>query len=162
LVPSDDPVGFTVVIYNEYGGPTSGTVSGLVYCDINFNTTKDVLRNCYRCNLKSLTGELTKQNDKDHQPSYDFILEAQTKNDTCWQLDINTFFLLNGDYTLTINATWEGVQHSIVVNESIGVLDFVVQNEWWMSILPWAVPLGAVMCAAVVTVVYMRFSKTRI
>jgi hypothetical protein len=161
LVSSDDSVESTIVMYNKYGEPTSGTISGLVYCDINFNKTKDVLRSCYRCNLKSLTGKLTKQIDTDHQLSYDSILEARTMNDTCWRLDINTFFISNGNHTLTINATWEGVQHLVVVNESVGVLAFEIQNNWWMSILPWAVPLGAAICAAIITVVYMRFNKIR-
>lgn len=162
LVSPDDIVEPTIALYEKYGEPISGVLSGLVYCDINFNVTTDILRSCFRCNLESVTGYVAKQVDTEGPVLRDFILEARAVNDTCWRLDISTFLFTNGDYRLTINATWKAVQYPFVVDDSIGVLYFTVRNSWWMSILPWAVPLGAAICAAVITVAYMQFNRSRL
>ena len=161
LVSSDDSVESTIAIYEKYGGLTSGTLSGLIYVDVNFNVTIDVLRNCYRCNLISVTGEMTNK-DNANQVLYDSILVARTVNATCWRLDITTFWFANGNYSLAINATWKAVQQSLFVDESIGVLYFNIQNSWWMSILPWAVPLGAAIFAIIITVTYTRLNRKKL
>jgi len=161
LVHSNDFVETTVTIYERNGGRASGTISGLNYCEINFNATTDVLRDCYRCNLASVIGEMVEVVDTEHQVSHSTIIKAQIVNDTCWRLDINTFLFANGNYRLNINATWEGIQHSVVVSEFIEALYFNIQNSWWILMIPWAVPLGAVICAAVIIVTYTRFNKTK-
>jgi hypothetical protein len=158
LVSSDDFVESTVVIYEKYGGIASGTLSGLTYCDIDFNVTTDVLRGCYRCNLESVMGEMV---DTDNQPSHDTILQARIVNSSCWRLDINTFLFTNGNYSLSINATWKGVRCSLVVNEFIDALNFNIENSWWMSILPWTMPLGAMIGAVIITVAYTQLNKTK-
>jgi len=157
LLNSNDFVEITVIIKEKNGERASETISGLNYCEINFNATTDVLRDCYRCNLASVKGEIV---DMEHQPQHGTVLEAQIVNDTCWRLDINTFLFANGNYRLNINATWEGVQHSIVISELIEVLYFNIQNSWWVLIIPWAVPLGAIICAAIIIVTYTKFNKT--
>jgi hypothetical protein len=153
LLSSEDFVESTIAVYEKFGGSTSGTLSGLIYLDINFNATSGVLRDCRRCNLKSVIGEIV---DTDHQAPHSTVLQARIANCTCWRLDINTFLFANGNYRLTINTTWEGV------NESIEMLYFNVQNSWWMSILPWAIPLGAVICAAIFIVAYNKINRIRL
>ncbi|MDH4213168.1 MAG: hypothetical protein OEV85_04545 [Candidatus Thorarchaeota archaeon] len=161
LVSSDDFVKSTVEIYEKYGGRASETLSGLAYCDVNFNITTNVLRDCYQCNLESVTGEIVEQVDTDHQVLYDAILQARAVNNTCWRLDINTFLITNGNCRLMINATWEGVHNSYIAIETIEVLYFTVHNSWWISILPLAVPLGSVICAAIIIIAYNKINGTR-
>ncbi|MFW9957747.1 MAG: hypothetical protein ACFFCT_06735 [Candidatus Odinarchaeota archaeon] len=161
LVSDYDFVETTVAVYQKYGGLASETLSGLAYCDINFNATKDVLRDCYRCNLKSVAGEVAEQIDTDNLVLHDIILQAEIVNNTCWRLDINTFLITNGKCRITINATWEGVQSSYMVSETIEVLYFSVHNDWWISILPLAVPLGSVICAAIIIIAYNKINGTR-
>ena len=162
LVSPDDFVESTIAMYEKYGGPISGALSGLVYCDISFNVTTDILRSGYRCNLESVTGYLTKQADIEGQALLESVLDARAVNDTYWRLDINTYLFTNGNHRLAIDATWKAVGCSNLANESIGALYLTVQNSWWMSILPWALPLGAAICAAVVTVIYMQFNRMKL
>jgi hypothetical protein len=162
LLSPDDVVESTIALYDKYGEPTSGVLSDLVYCDINFNRSTDVLRRCYRCNLDSVTGYLAKQVDTPLQAVHESILEAWAVNDTCWRLDINTLLFSDGNHKLAINATWKAVVGSILVNESIGALYFTFQNSWWTSILTWALPVGAVTCAAALAVVYMQFNRKKL
>ena len=162
LVSPDDIVEATIALYDMYGRPISRVLSGLVYCDIDFNRTTDVLRRCYRCNLESVTGYLANQVYTPLQPVHESILEARAVNDTCWRLDINTLLFSDGNHRLAINATWKAVEGSILVNESVGALYFTVQNSWWIPILTWALPLGAVMCAAALTVAYIQFNRKQL
>ncbi|MFX1483294.1 MAG: hypothetical protein ACFFCP_08900 [Promethearchaeota archaeon] len=159
LVSGNDFVESTVTLYDKYGVLATGPLSGSAYCDINFNATTDVLRDCYRYNLVSVTGELAKQVDTDYSVLHGTTLPGQTTNNSCWRIEINTFRIINGNYRLTINATWEGVQSSYVVEETIEILYFNVRNSWSILILPLAISVGSLLSAAIIIVVYNKINR---
>jgi len=161
LLNSNDPVESTILSYQKHGGKTSGRLSGLIYFDINFNTTSNVLRNCYRCNLLSVTGEITEFAFKNQAPQ-ESIIEATVVNETCWRLDLSTYFFANGEYLITFNATWMRITDSSITIETIGVIWISIFNSWWISVLPWALPLIAISCAAGITILYKRIDRNRI
>jgi hypothetical protein len=157
LVSGCDFVESTIVIRQGSGGLASTPISAQVHFEINFNATKDVLRNCYRCNLQSVTGVMNSKEDTDNQAQSYHTFEAAAVNETCWQFDMNTYYFTNGEYTLTFNATWEGVKHAFTVSETIEIMDLTILNNWLTLVLPLALPLSAMMCAAVVIILYKRF-----
>ncbi len=159
LISGYDFVESTAVLYEKYGGLVTGPLSGLAYCDINFNVTKNVRRDGIRCNLISVTGELLEKVDTDHPVLHDTTLQAQIVNNSCWRIDINTFRIANGNCRLTINATWEGIHSSYAVYETIEILYFNVHNSWWISTLPLTLPLGSLLSAAIIIVVYNKISR---
>ncbi len=160
LISGYDFVESTTALYEKYGGLAMGPLSGLAYCDINFNVTENVLRDGYRCNLISVTGELVEKVDSDHPVLHDTILQAQIVNNSCWRIDINTFHIANGNCRLTINATWGGIHSSYAVDETIEILYFNVHNNWWISTLPLTLPLGSLLSAAIIIVVYNKLSRS--
>jgi hypothetical protein len=162
LVASDDFVESRIVLYGSYGVTTPSALWGRIHCDISLDETKEVLRCCHRCNLQNVTGKMTRQADADNHVRSNLILESQKVNDTYWRIDINTFYISNGNYSLEINATWYGVRYSSIVNELIGTLFLYIQNSWMMSILPWAIPLGAIICTALIIGIYSKFTKSRV
>jgi hypothetical protein len=161
LLSPDDFVESTVKIYNKNGEAASGTLSGLVYCDINFNSSMDIIRHGYQCDLKSVTGEITEQVDTSSQVPHNTFIHARNINTTSWRFDINTFLYTNGKYLLTINAIWEGLWSPIVVSETVKALYFDVFNDWWISNLPWIMPIGSIIFAAIFVSGYTRFNKTK-
>lgn len=138
LVWADDYAEFAIVFYRCMGGSFSGTVSGLVNCQINSIMKTDILRNCCRCNLQCLMGNMTKNDDIGDRVLYSSSLESKPVNETCWRLDINTYLFPNGEYNLVISTTWMGIRSSFVIDDSIGVLYFTILNSWLSLILPWA------------------------
>jgi hypothetical protein len=161
LFDSNDPVDCTIVAYQSDGEKASGELSGPIHIDINFNTTSDVLRNCHSCNLHSVSGEIASMMSE-NQTMQNTIVEAKAVNETCWRLDINTYSLMNGEYTVSFNATWKSIEGSFAINETTGVIRISVFNSWWMQMLPWGIPLGAAICAVVVLVVYTKFTKAKL
>ncbi len=159
LFPGYDFVESTAVLYEKDGGLATGPLSGLAYCDIIFNTTKNVLRDGYRCNLISVTGELVENVDTDHPVLHDTTFQAQIVNSSCWRIDINTFHIANGNCRLTIIATWGWIYGSYAVDETIEILYFNVQNSWWISTLPLTLPLGSLLSAAIIIVVYNKLNR---
>lgn len=159
LIPSDDLVESVVTMYDASGRTLLGALSGIGFCDIDFSATTDVLRHCCRCDLDSVSGELRMQVGAEYRRLPDRVLLGHLVSNNCWRLDVNTFPLASGNYSLVLNATWKGVRASVKFNESISVFYFSAQNGWWPSILLWAIPAGVVICTASVAVVFTRFSK---
>jgi hypothetical protein len=161
LVLPDDAIQSSIAIHGADGGLAAEPLSGLAYCDIDFSATRGVLRACHRCDISSVNGVVVQETAGGQQLQSTKVLKGRSVSNTSWRLDMNTFLFPNGNCTLTINATWRGEESSLTFNETMASLNFTVMNSWLISIIPWALPLGAALGTALVLLVYTRLDIAR-
>ncbi len=161
LVLSDDLVQSSVAMHEADGALSAGPLSGLAYCEINFSATKGVFRQCHRCDLNSVKGMLDEETGQGQQLQPSTVFKGRNVSNSCWRLDVNTFLFPNENYRLTINVTWKGEHYPLLDNESMASVNFTVMNDWWISIFPWAAPLGAGLFTVVIIMAYMRVNGAK-